>query len=244
MTTELTEVAAALGVPRWILLVVMSGVVGAVIVVAGRYVLRHITWGNPQALAETARVLLKVRSAPPTSLFRWRVRAGLQVVVYDPDADEERELPSGIKVDRHGPGLIFWMWGDRPRSVEFVTRRATYDLAVRFLLFFWMFLGSFVVIFRLAFTVSWHWAVALVFLAIQQLASARTKRYIEFVHGRHFVAMGVGVFVYLQGGIFETIAVYAVGAYFVIFTLATWYWIQTVSRRHLIEELLSEKERR
>lgn len=219
---------------EWLPGVLVSLVAGPATVVIGNKVLRMITWCSPRALGSLARVYVLLHSIPPTTLFRWRVGTGLQAVLYHPDTDEEEERPAGLGPDWQGPGVLFWLWGDRPRSAAFVARRVQWELLVRTSCFVLFFLGTFITLVRLSLTRDRLWLVALVFLAVHQVAVAATERYILWNKPLHYVVMAAGVFLYLRGGVLETVAVWVVGVHFVLSTLATWISLKSVwVREHL-----------
>lgn len=204
----------------WLALLLVSAAAGPLLVALGNLLLRSITWGNPRALVDLLRVLRVLVSVPPTTTFRWRPGVGLQALRYD----EDTEVASGIWPDREGPGLVFWMWGERPRSAAFVAGRVRLDLAVRVFCFVAMFLGSFVLSVRLAVTEDPRWLLGTVFLAVHQLAVGATGRYVQWeVWSWHSAVLAGCVFAYLQGGVAETVAVWVATAHFVVSTLATWY---------------------
>ncbi|OLF14779.1 hypothetical protein [Actinophytocola xanthii] len=211
----------------WQWQLVGAAAAGLAILLVGNRLLKAATWGSPRALVETSQLYVRLRALPPATLFRWRVGVGLQVVVYDEATDEEKEMPSGLRPDRAGPGLAFWMWGERPRSAAFVAARVRRDFLVRLVCFFWFFLGGFVVLVRLAITESPLWLVALVFLLVHQLATSATGRYILFEQPRHAVLLAVAAFLFLRGGVLATVAVYALGAYFVLYVLGFWYMVSS-----------------
>ncbi|OEU86047.1 hypothetical protein DB35_10550 [Streptomyces abyssalis] len=65
--------------------------------------------------------------------------------------------------------------------------------------------------------------------AVHQLAFARSGHHIVWLRGWLFVVVGLGAWVYLQGGAFTTIAVCTVGALVTIAVLGQWY--MTTARR-------------
>lgn len=216
--------------------------IGGAVVGASPVYLSFINAGNPRNLAIQYKVYRAISSAAPTTLFRWREGKGLWVTYYDQTADREHEVPSGIQLDRYSPTLIAWFgrWGDDPLPAEAVARRAAFDLQIRIIVFFWLFLGIPITLARLAFEQTWHWAVAIGFFAVYQLVYARTGRHIWFVSKLHFATGIIGVLIYLQGGIWETTAVCGVGLFFTLATIATWAQITREERDPVLHAQLRE----
>ncbi len=64
-------------------------------------------------------------------------------------------------------------------------------------------------------------------LAIDQHVFAHTDTYFVWLRWWLFTVIGIGAWVYLQGGAFESIAICAVGGLIVVITLYRWYWSTT-----------------
>ncbi|MFI0199268.1 hypothetical protein ACH4ON_31800 [Streptomyces eurythermus] len=194
----------------------------------GAFGLLLVTQGNPRELQGTARIFHYLNAAPPTTLFRWQKGEGYEVVVYNSATDEEEVKPALFQPVRWSLTYLLWpKKHSQPKDV--MVRAALLAFLARLLFFIFFFLGSFCLLGWLAVTQSWHWGVALEVLAVHQLAFARTHTYFVWLRGWLFVVIGPGVWMYLQGGTFETIAVCTVGALVTIAILGQWY--MATSRR-------------
>jgi hypothetical protein len=161
------------------------------LVVVGRYGLRLVSLGNPLFLAERGRLYLWVKAMPATTVFRWTGGEGLQMVVYDADADAERTHPVPFSQSKNQ--LTFLRWNDRPRSAAFVLRRIEYDWLFRAASALVLFAGTFALLVWLAVAVSWYWWAAVAFLAVHQ------RRY--FRTGISYYWAGKGPYIIAVGGV-------------------------------------------
>lgn len=198
----------------------------------GTFGLFLVTQGNPRELQGTVWIFNYLNAAPPTAVFRWRKREGYEVIVYNSASDEEEVKPALFQPVRWSLTYLLWP-KKRPQPKNVMMRSALLAFLVRLLFFICFFLGSFYLLGWLAVTESWHWGVALGVLAVHQLAFARTHTYFVWLRGWLFVVVGLGVWVYLQGGAFETIAVCTVGALVTIAILGQWYMATSWRFEHM-----------
>ncbi|MCD0444117.1 hypothetical protein LO763_10825 [Glycomyces sp. A-F 0318] len=187
--------------------------------------------GNPRSVAVAAARLKALRSASPTMLFRWRKGMGLHVIFYDEKADEEREMPSAWNLDPYSSTYWVWAigWGDEPLPKFAAERRARLDLVLRVLCCLFQ-IGTVIALVYLAFAWTWLWAVALAFLLVHELMFMRVGRHLLFARRAHFIASCAGVFVFLQGGPWEAVAVCAVGGFFIVVVIASWAQLRNEER--------------
>ncbi|MFI6645334.1 hypothetical protein [Streptomyces sp. NPDC050504] len=191
-----------------------------------------VTQGNPREIQGTARIIHYLNAAPPTAVFSWQKSDGYEVIVYNSATDEEETKPALFQPVRWS--VTYPLWPKKhPQSKDVMARRALLAFLVRSLCFLCFFLGSFCLLGWLAVTESWHWGVALGVLAVHQLAFARAHTYFVWLKGWLFVVVGLGVWVYLQGGTFETIAVCTVGALVTIAILGQWYMATSWRFEHM-----------
>lgn len=199
-----------------------------------------VTQGNPRELQGTARIFHYLNAAPSTTVFRWRKSPwyqqeksdGYEVIVYNAATDEEEVKPALFQPVRWAVTYPLWP-KKRPQPKDVMVRRALIAFLVRSLCFLCFFLGSFCLLGWLAVTESWHWGVALGVLAVHQLAFTRALTYFVWLRGWLFVVVGLGAWVYLQGGTFETIAVCTVGALVAIAILGQWYMATSWRYQHM-----------
>lgn len=192
------------------------------VILVGTLGLYLVTIGNPRELRATVRILHIVNAAPPTVLFRWREHEGYEVVVYNTATDEEEVKPPLFQPVRWSPTFLLWpKRGPQPKNV--MLRSALLSVLARFLFFLCFHVGGFCLLTWLTVTQSWHWGVALGVLAVHQLAFSRTDTYFVWMRKWLFLVVGLGVWLYLRGGAFETIAVCAVGTLVTLAILGQWY---------------------
>jgi hypothetical protein len=194
-----------------------------------------VTLGNPQELRAQAMIFHYLSAAPPTAVFRWRKPDGYEVIIYNTVTDEEEVKPALFQPVRWSPTYLLWR-KKRPQPKNVMVRTALLAFLMRLVFFFCFYLGSFCLLGWLAVTESWHWFVAMGVLALHQLAFARSKHYIVWLRSWLFVVIGLGTWMYLQGGAFETIAVCTVGALVMIAILGQWH-MTTSSRFQTMRNL-------
>ncbi|MER7015447.1 hypothetical protein ABT324_28780 [Saccharopolyspora sp. NPDC000359] len=204
-------------------LVLTAGWLTARIIFAGTLWLHLVSLGNPRVLHEDAKIFHYLNAAPPTVVFRWRKGiGGYEVVVYNAVTDEEEAKPALFQLDKWSPTYLLWR-KRRPQPKNAMVRSVLLGFLLRLVFFICFFLGSFALVGWLAITEHPHWFVALVVLAVHQLAFARTNLRFVWLRWWLFVVIGLGVWVYLQGGVFETFAVCTVGALITLAVLGQWY---------------------
>jgi hypothetical protein len=213
-------------------LVLSAAWLTARIIFFGTFGLYLVTQGNPRELQGTARIFHYLNAAPATTVFRWQKSEGYEVIVYNTATDEEEVKPALFQPVRWSPTYLLWR-KKRPQPKNVMVRSALLAFLVRLLFFICFFLGSFFLLGWLAVTESWHWFVAMGVLAVHQFRFARTLTYFVWLRGWLFVVVGLGVWVYLQGGAFETIAVCTVGALIMIAILGQWYMMTSWRFQHM-----------
>ncbi|MEE1938531.1 hypothetical protein V1L54_03735 [Streptomyces sp. TRM 70361] len=213
-------------------LVLSAAWLTARVVFLGTFGLFLVTQGNPRELHGAVRILDYLNAAPPTTVFRWRKTAGYEVVVYNTATDEEEVKPALFRPVRWSPTYLLWpKKGPQPKEV--MVRRALLSFLARLFFFGCFFVGSFCLLGWLAVTESGHWFVAMGVLAVHQFVFFRAHLYFVWLRGWLFVVVGLGTWVYLQGGVLETVAVCAVGALVTIAVLGQWYMATSRRFQHM-----------
>jgi hypothetical protein len=203
-------------------LVLSAAWLTAKVVSVGTLGLYLVTLGNPRELRAEVRIFDYLNAAPPTVLFRWRPHHGYEVVVYNSATDEEEVKPALFQPVWWSPTYLLWP-KRRPQSKQVMVRTSLLAFLMRLIFFICFFLGGFCLVGWLAVTESRHWLVAIAVLAVHQLAFAHTDTYVVWLRWWLFLVVGAGAWVYLQGGMFETIAVCTVGTLVVLAILGQWY---------------------
>ncbi|SCE82967.1 hypothetical protein [Micromonospora chokoriensis] len=193
------------------------------------------TLGNPAELRGAAWIIRYLNAAPPTAIFRWRSDQGYEVVVYNAATDAEDVKPALFKPARWSPTYLLWP-KRRPQPRKVMVRAALHAFVLRLILFFCFFLGSFCLLGWLAVTESPRWLAAMAVLAVDQWAFAHSDMYFVWHRWWLFAVVGAGVWVYLQGGTSETIAVCGVGVLVVLTILGRSYFARNW-RFHQMREL-------
>lgn len=187
-----------------------------------------VSQGNPSELRGAVFIFNYLNAAPPTTTFCWRKRdvlqkrGGYEVTIYNFTTDEEEVKPALFVPVRWSPTYLLWP-KKGPQSKSVMVHRARLNFLARLFFFVLFFLGSFALLGWLAVTESWQWSVALEVLAVHQLAFAHAHRFFVWLRGWLFVVVGLGVWVYLQGGVLTTVAVCTVGALVTISILGQWH---------------------
>jgi hypothetical protein len=209
-------------------LVISAARLTARVVSVGTLGLYLVTLGNPKELWAQVRIFEYLNAAPPTVLFRWLPHHGYEVVVYKSATDEEEVKPALFQPVWWSPTYLLWP-KRRPQSKQVMVRTALFAFLMRLLFFICFFLGGFCLVGWLAVTESRLWLIALAVLVVHQLAFTRSDAYFVWLRWWLFLVVGAGVWVYMQGGMFATIAVCTVGALVVLAILGQWH--MTKSRR-------------
>ncbi|RKT54345.1 hypothetical protein [Saccharothrix australiensis] len=193
----------------------------AKVVSCGTLGLYLATLGHPCEVHAEARIVRYLIAAPPTAIFRWREPVGYEVTAYHAATDEEKVEPALCQPVRWSPTFLVWRRkGPQPRSV--MVRSALIAFRMRVLFFLCFHVGSFCLLGWLAVTGDRRWFVALVVLAVHQLAYTHTGVHILWRRRWLFAVIGLGAWVYLQGGVFETIAVCTAGVLMVLAIAGQW----------------------
>ena len=200
-------------------------VIGVFIVALSRYYLPTITIGHPVAIKSMLTVYLALKYAPSTTLVWWKRGEGLQIAYYDEANDEDRVGHSGIYFDIDAPTLFVWHlnWGEKPIPAQAAARRAWVDLAMRIVLMLSnsVMLGAAV---NMTFTESWLWAVPAVAFGVHFLVIFRIRRHYWLSTKVHYLQACIGVFAYLQEGVWHVVGACVLGGLFVMTALLTWYF--------------------
>lgn len=199
------------------------------------------TLGNPRSLRTSAETITALTSWPPTAVFRWRKhspfgkeRDGYEVVAYNQKTDEDNEIEGALYLAKWCPTYLMWP-KKRPQSKNAMLRTARITFLIRVFFFVAFFLGSFSVLAWLTFTQNWRWSVALGVLAIHQLAFYRANTYLVWLRWWLLVVIGLGTWVYLRGGWYETAAICGVGAVLTLAILGQWHMVTSSRFEHLRE---------
>lgn len=194
------------------------------VILAGSLVMYLATLGNPRSLLESLVTLHALKSWPPTALFRWRrqePRDGYEVTAYNRNTDEDNTLFPVFHLAKWCPTYLLWPKG-RPRTRDAMLRTARITLGVKVFFLVAFFLGSFAALVWLTFAQDWRWVVALAVLALHQLAFYVSNTFFVWLKWWRLLVIGNGCWLYLQGGVNATAAIFGVGTLLFAAILGRW----------------------